>query len=160
MLAPGDRLDLGFELTVVQDGSSRTVRFGELITRPTVISVYMRNGTGTCDRQTDALLRVAPELGQAGFNLIAVSRDTATSHVRYGARKAIPYLLASDPGDLFARAAGAIVEKSMYGKKYLGPARCAFVLAPGGNILAGLAKVDAATHDQQLRELIGSLRRA
>lgn len=80
----------------------------------------MKNNTGSCDKQNDSLAAHAAEFAEAGFSLVAVSRDTPGSHLKYAAKKKITYTLASDPGDLFAQAADAVVEKSMYGKNTLG----------------------------------------
>jgi peroxiredoxin Q/BCP len=95
---------------------------------------------------------------KAGYDLIAISRDTPGSHLKYAVKKKITYTLASDPTDLFAQAADAVVEKSMYGKKYFGPARAAFVLAPDGTVLAVAEKVDTADHAAQLKALIAGLK--
>ena len=92
-----------------------------------------------------------------GYNLVALSRDTSGSHLKYAVKKKISYVLASDPGDLFAQAADSIVEKSMYGKTYQGPARAAFVLDQDGTVLAVAEKVDTADHAAQLRALIAGL---
>ena len=158
VITPGEKLDLGFKIGVVRDGVAAEVPFGELLTRPTVVSVYMKNNTPSCDRQNDALIAVAGELDRAGFNLVALSRDTCRSHVRYAAAKGIGYTLASDPEDRFARAAGSLIEKSMYGRAFIGPARAAFVFDRDGTVLAVAEKVDPAEHGAQLKELIKPLR--
>ncbi len=157
VITPGEKLDLGFHVGVVRDGVAAAVAFAELLTRRTIVSVYMKNNTPSCDRQNDALIAVAAELDRAGFNLIALSRDTCRAHVRYAAAKGIGYILASDPEDRFARAAGSLVEKSMYGRTFIGPARAAFVLARDGTVLAVAGKVDTAEHAAQLKELIKPL---
>jgi len=94
----------------------------------------------------------------AGYDLIAISRDTPGSHLKYAAKKKIAYPLVSDPGDLFAHAADAVVEKSMYGRKFFGPARAAFVLAPDGTVLAVVEKIDPADHAARLKALLAALR--
>src|SRR5581483_7289093 len=101
MISPGQRIDPSFTLQVVEDGQIRVVKFQELLTRPTIVSVYMRNNTPSCDRQNENLGQVASELERAGYNLVAISRDTAGSHQRYAAAKNIHYILASDPDDCF-----------------------------------------------------------
>ena len=83
----------------------------------------MRNNTGSCDKQNTSLVAHAQELDAAGVNVVAISRDKPAAHEKYAAKLGIPYTLVSDPDDTFAKEADAIVEKSMYGKKYLGPAR-------------------------------------
>ena len=157
MISKGKKLPAKFKLKIVQDGVQREVALADLLTRRTIVSVYMKNNTGSCDKQNDSLAAHAAEFDRAGYNLIALSRDTVGSHVKYAAKKKIPYVLASDPGDLFAQAAESIVEKSMYGKTYHGPARAAFVLAKDGTVLAVAEKVDTADHAAQLRALIAGL---
>ena len=160
MIAPGQKLKTNFKLKVVSNGAVKEVAFADLLTRRTLVSVYMKNNTGSCDKQNDSLAAHAAEFDRAGYNLIAISRDTCGSHLRYAAKKQIPYVLASDPGDLFAQAADSIVEKSMYGKTYFGPARAAFVVDTDGTVLAVAEKVDTADHAAQLRGLIQALPRA
>ncbi|MDP3070535.1 MAG: redoxin domain-containing protein [Opitutaceae bacterium] len=157
MISPGQRLDINFKLKVVRAGVPEEVAFVDLLTRPTIVSVYMKNNTGSCDKQNDSLAAHAAEFDRAGFNLIAISRDTCGSHVKYAAKKKIAYVLASDPDDLFSQAADAVVEKSMYGRTFQGPARAAYVLDRDGTVLAVAGKVDPADHAAQLRELIKSL---
>jgi peroxiredoxin Q/BCP len=157
MVAPGEKIDTRFRLKVVQGGEVKDVEFRELLTRPTIVSVYMKNKTPTCDRQNDSLVACAAELDRAGYNLVAISRDTCGSHGRYAAAKNISYTLASDPEDRFARATHSVVEKSMYGRTFTGPARAAYVIDRDGTVLGRIEKIDAAKHADQLRELIKSL---
>ena len=157
MISKGKKLRAKFKLTIVQDGAVREVVFADLLTRRTIVSVYMKNNTGSCDKQNDSLAAHAAEFDRAGYNLVALSRDTSGSHLKYAVKKKIPYVLASDPGDLFAQAADSIVEKSMYGKTYQGPARAAVVLDQDGTVLAVAEKVDTADHAAQLRALIAGL---
>jgi len=158
MIKPGARLPLDFRLKVVQGDAVKEISFRELLTRPTIVSVYMRNNTGGCDKQNDSLVKQAAVFDKGGFNLVAVSRDTAASHLKYAAKKGITYVLASDPGDLFAQATDSVIEKSMYGRKFKGPARAAYVIDRDGTVLAVVEKVDTAAHAAQLQAVIAALR--
>ena len=158
MITLGKKLKTNFKLKVVAQGVESEVAFKDLLKRRTIVSVYMKNNTGSCDKQNDSLAAHAAEFTKAGYDLIAISRDTPGSHLKYAVKKKITYTLASDPTDLFAQAADAVVEKSMYGKKYFGPARAAFVLAPDGTVLAVAEKVDTADHTAQLKALIAGLK--
>ena len=151
-------MDTRFQLKVFRNGREQAVSFADLLTRRTIVSVYMRNNTPGCDRQNDSLAAHAAEFDRAGCNLVALSRDTCGSHAKYAAKKKITYTLASDPDDLFAKAAGSLVEKSMYGRKFTGPARAAYVLARDGTVLAVAEKVDTADHAGQLRALLATLK--
>ena len=157
MIAAGEKLDVGFKLKLVHGGAVKEMEFRDLLTRRTIVSVYMKNNTPTCDRQTASLASHAAEFDRAGFNVVALSRDTCGSHARYADAKEIHYILASDPDDRFARAADSVVAKQMYGRAFTGPARAAFVLDRDGTVLAVAEKIDAANHGVQLRELIKSL---
>ena len=145
-------MDLGFEVKVVRGdgGDQEVVSFGDLISKPTVVSVYMRNNTGSCDKQNDALVADLDQITQRGWQVVALSRDTGGSHQ-------IAYVLVSDPKDLFAQAAEAVVEKKMYGRTYEGPLRSAWLLAPGGKVQAVIEKVEAKAHGEQVLAVIDSL---
>ncbi len=158
MIIPGQRLKADFTLKVVQDRALKEVVFSSLLNRHTIVSVYMKNDTGSCDRQNDALAEVWSEVDRAGLNLVALSRDTAGSHLRYATKRGVRYILASDPKDQFATAADAIVEKQMYGRKFFGPARSAYLLAPDGTVESVIEKVDTADHAAQLRTLLATRR--
>lgn len=157
MIQPGQKLPANFKLKVVRDGAETEVAFKDLLTKPTIVSVYMKNNTGSCDKQNDSLAEHAAEFAKRGYNLVALSRDTCGSHLKYAVKKKITYTLASDPDDLFAKAADAIVEKSMYGKTYEGPARAAFVIGKNGVVLAVAEKVDTKDHAAQLHALLDTL---
>lgn len=157
MISPGAKLDLNFPVRTVRDGVTSEVAFRDLLVRRTLVSVYMKNNTPSCDRQAASLAAHAGEFDRLGFDVIAVSRDTCGSHKRYAAAKEIPFTLVSDPEDRFARAADSLVQKSMYGRQFVGPARAAFLLERDGTVLAVAEKVDTADHAAQLHALIKSL---
>jgi thioredoxin-dependent peroxiredoxin len=157
MIAAGQKLPTDFRLNVCDHGVKRPVTFAELLTRRTIVSVYMRNNTPSCDCQNEELAAHADEFDRNGYNVVALSRDTCGSHGRYAAAKNIRYVLASDPDDHFAQAADAIVEKSMYGRKFKGPARAAFILERDGTVLAVIEKVEPKRHAAQLRDAIATL---
>ena len=157
MVSPGQKIDVSFRLKVFRDGVAKEVEFAELLTRPTIVSVYMKNNTPSCDRQTSSLAAHAAEFDHAGFNVVGLSRNTCGSHARYAGAKKIGFTLASDPDDHFARAADSLVTKSMYGRSFVGPARAAFVVDRDGTILGVVPKVDAEDHATQLKQLIKTL---
>lgn len=118
----------------------------------------MKDRTPTCDRQLEALLRIWPELERDHCNLLAISRDRLPVQKRAAAALSVPFTLVADPEDAFARAAGTLIEKSMYGRKYLGPARVVLVVDPDGTVRAS-EKVDTADHGAQVLRLMAALRK-
>lgn len=157
MISPGEKIDTTFNLSVVRNGEEKEVRFDELLDRPAIVSVYMRNNTSGCDRQNQSLAEHAEWFGEQGYNLIALSKDTCSSHQKYADKMGISYTLASDPDFAFAKATDSIVEKKMYGKTYDAPSRSAFVIDTDGTVKAVIEKVDTKAHAEELKELIRSL---
>ena len=142
---------------MVQGGEEKEVSFSDLLDKKTIVSVYMKNNTGSCDRQTASLAEHSGWFTEKGFNLIAISKDTCGSHKRYADKQGINYTLASDPEYKFSEATDSIVEKKMYGKTYTGPSRSAFVIDTDGTILAVIEKIDTKAHADELKTLVDSL---
>ena len=157
MISPGKKVDLSLRLQVVRNGTKEETTLKQLLQRRTIVSVYRKNNTGSCDRQNESLVADAPTLAALGYDVIALSRDTCGSHLKYAAKKGVSYPLVSDPNDSFAKAVDSLVEKSMYGKTSTGPARAAFVLEKDGTVLAVVEKVDTSDHGAQLKAVVGSL---
>ena len=149
MIETGKKIDTNFKLKVVQDGEEKEVSFSELLDRKTIVSVYMKNNTSSCDRQTLSLAENADWFDKKGFNVIAMSKDGCRSHKNYAKKQGINYTLASDPDYLFAEATDSIVDKA--------PSRSAFVIDSDGTILASVEKVDTKAHAEELKALIESL---
>lgn len=157
MISPGARLALDFPVKIVRGRAIEEVRFRDLLTRRTFVSVHLKNKTPSCDRQTASLAAHADEFERAGYNLVAISRDTSGSHLRRAAVLGRNFTLVSDPDDQFARATASLIEKSMYGRTFIGPQRAAYLLDRDGTVLAVVEKVDTADHASQLRALLKPL---
>lgn len=158
MIATGTKVDTSIRFKALHNGEVTELSLADLLTRRTVVSVYMRNNTSSCDKQNTSLVTAADALSKAGYNLVAVSRDTCNSHLKYAEKMGINYTLVSDPKDVFSNAVDGIVQKSMYGKKYMGPARAAYVFETDGTLLAAIEKVDSPRHGDELLELIKGLK--
>ncbi|MBO6794804.1 MAG: redoxin domain-containing protein [Balneolaceae bacterium] len=158
MIETGTTMNTDFTLDVVHGEEEKTMKFSEILDRPTVVSVYMKNNTSSCDKQNVSLAEHAAWFDKAGYNLLTISKDTCGSHKRYIAKHDISYKIASDPDFKFASATDSIVEKKMYGKTFTGPSRSAFVIDTDGTILAVIEKINPKAHAEELKELIGSLK--
>jgi len=157
MIETGKKIDTDFSLDIVKNGEEQTITFEELLDRPTIVSVYMRNNTSGCDKQNQSLAEHADWFDRKGYNLVAVSKDTCGSHKNYAEKLGINYVLASDPEYRFAEATDSIVEKKMYGNTYEAPTRSAYVIDTDGTVLAIIEKVNTKDHAQELKELIENL---
>jgi thioredoxin-dependent peroxiredoxin len=160
MIEKGKKIDTTFQIEVVQGGEQKEVIFSELLDRPAIISVYMRNNTSGCDKQNRSLADHASWFDEKGYNLIALSKDTCGSHKNYAEKLDINYILASDPDFKFAKATDSIVEKKMYGKTFDAPSRSAFVIDKEGTVLGIIEKINTKAHAEELKELIEEIEQA
>jgi peroxiredoxin Q/BCP len=154
MVSKGDKIASDFQLKVVQDGEEKEVQFGDLLSHPTVVTVYMKNNTRSCDLQNVSLVAVADELAKKGIQVISLSKDGCKSHKNYATKHGIPYILASDPDHEFAQATDSLVEKKMYGKVFHGPSRSAFFIDTDGTVLGIIEKVTPASHGEEILALV------
>lgn len=157
MISTGEKIDTNFTLEVVENGEVSEKSFSELLDRPTIVSVYMRNNTGGCDKQNRSLAEHASWFDEKGYNLVAVSKDTCGSHKNYAEKLGINYTLASDPDFKFAEATDSVVEKKMYGNTFNSPTRSAYVIDTDGTVLGIIEKINTKAHAEELKELIESL---
>ncbi|QXD32351.1 MAG: peroxiredoxin [Verrucomicrobia bacterium TMED71] len=157
MRSTGDQLELGFDVNVAERESKQTLIMSDLIVRPTVISVFMRNNTGSCDRQMISLAREWDKIRSMGFDVLGLSKDSVGSHMKYQAKHSIGFSLVSDPEHQFAKAAGSLVEKKMYGKAFWGPTRSAYVLDENAALLEICVKVNPDRHGEQILELLKAI---
>ncbi len=154
MIKPGSSPDLSFTVNAVINSEKKQVVFKELLTGPAVVTVYMKNNTSVCDVQNQSLAAHEDAFAKKGYRIISVGKDTCASHIKYAQKLGITYILVSDPDMLFAQATDSLVEKSMYGKKYMGPTRSAFVFNANGTVTGIIEKVDAENHAAELLALI------
>lgn len=154
MIQPGQKIDTSFTLEILEDGTTKTVAFSELLDKPVIVSVYFKNNTSGCDLQNKSLSEKVSDIAEKGYKLIALSKDSCGSHKKYAEKFGINYILASDPDHHFAKAADSMVEKKMYGKVYLSPSRSAYVIDTDGTVKAVIESIDTANHAEELLETI------
>lgn len=157
MIETGQQIDTDFSLDVVRDGEEETVSFNELLDRPTIVSVYMRNNTSGCDRQNESLAEHADEFDKRGYNLLAISKDSCGSHKNYAKKMNISYTLASDPEYTFAEATDSVVEKKMFGNTFDAPTRSAYIIDTDGTVVGIIKKVDTKNHASELHDLLDEI---
>lgn len=157
MIAIGESIDLAKEFSYAIGGAKSKGPLSQLFGRRTIVSVYMKNNTSACDNQMLELAREADSLAGLGWTLIGLSKDPVGSHLKFAAAKGISFALVSDPDKDFAQMTDSLVEKSMYGKKYLAPARAAYLFDEKGTLLELVPEVDAKNHAAQIREALGRL---
>jgi peroxiredoxin Q/BCP len=150
-LQPGDPAP-DFTSTAVggKYGDGAIVRLKELRGRRVVLYFYPKDDTPGCTTQACGLRDAWSEFAGAA-EIFGVSIDAEKSHQKFIEKYQLPFPLLSDPDKKIVSAYGVWVEKSMYGKKYLGTERTTFVIDAEGRIAAILPKVKPAEHVSQLQ---------
>jgi peroxiredoxin Q/BCP len=126
--------------------AGEAVRLSSLGGRPVVVYFYPRDDTPGCTRQACGIRDAWAEFEKAGAAVLGISPDTAASHERFRAKHGLPFTLLADPDHRVAELYGVWVEKSMYGRKYMGIERSTFVIGPDGRVARVMRKVKPAKH--------------
>lgn len=134
------------------DGS--VVSLDDLRGGRTVLYFYPKDDTSGCTTQACELQEQLPEFDARGARVIGVSPDDGASHRRFRDKHGLGFTLLSDPGHAAAEAYGVWVEKSMYGRRYMGIERSTFVIGPDGTLEEALYKVRPKGHAGSLLELL------
>lgn len=131
---------------VDSDGNNFAIPSGKKI----VLYFYPKDNTPGCTAQACNLNENLDALQAKGFQVVGVSIDTNASHTKFKAKYNLAFPLLSDPEHQLAEAFGVWVEKSMYGKQYMGVARTTFIIDENGIIIDIIEKVDTKNHSSQI----------
>lgn len=135
-----------------QDG--REVRLSDYPERRVVLYFYPKDNTSGCTAEACSLRDGYAELRKAGYEIIGVSRDSAKSHQGFREKYQLPFLLIADTDVRLNELFGTWIEKSMYGRKYMGTERTTFVISASGkieHIIRG-KEVNTKEHARQILE--------
>ena len=121
--------------------------------KPLVVFFYPKDDTPGCTSENKDFSALAPEFAKAGVALLGVSKDSPAKHARFAAKHGLTVPLASDAesGGL-SDALGIWVEKSLYGRTYMGMERTTYLIGPDGKIARVWRKVKVKDHAAQVLE--------
>jgi peroxiredoxin Q/BCP len=130
-----------------QDG--RSVSKADLLGARTVIYFYPKDDTPGCTQEACEFRDALPAF--EGARVIGVSPDAPKSHRKFADKFGLPFTLLADTDHALAEACGVWVEKSMYGKTYMGVERTTFLLDAEGKVEEVWRKVKPAGHAEAVR---------
>jgi peroxiredoxin Q/BCP len=134
-------------------GAGKDVALSELRGSRVVLYFYPKDDTPGCTVQACALRDAWTDLEGRG-EIFGVSVDPPKSHEKFINKYQLPFPLLADVDHKIVEAYGVWVEKSMYGKKYMGAERSTFVIGPDGRIAAVFRKVKPEEHVDILRNAL------
>lgn len=139
------------------DQEGKEVRLSDYPSKRVALYFYPKDNTSGCTAQACSLRDSYADLRARGVEIIGVSRDSAKSHKRFIEQHSLPFRLIVDEDTKLNELFGVWVEKSMYGRKYMGTERSTFIISAEGvveHILRG-KEVKTATHSEQILALLG-----
>jgi len=118
--------------------------------KPLVLYFYPKDDPSGCTREAQDFTALAPEFAKAGVKVVGVSRDPMKSHEKFIGKYSLAVPLVSDEDGSISNAFGTWVQKSMYGRKYMGMERATYLIGPDGRILREWRKVKVPNHAQEV----------
>ena len=142
-------------LFTAKNQNGETVSLTDYKGKKVILYFYPKDNTPGCTAEACDFRDNYQSLAREGFEVIGVSTDDEKSHKKFEAKFDLPFTLIADTDKTIVESYGVWVEKSMYGKSYMGTSRKTFVIDEEGKIITVIDKVDTKAPSKQVLELLG-----
>ena len=147
MINEGDKAP-AINVTASDGGSINLAAPGQ----PLVLYFYPKDDTSGCTREAQDFTALAGDYSKAGVKVVGVSRDPMKSHEKFIGKYGLSVPLVSDEDGRISDAFGTWVQKSMYGRKYMGMERSTFLIGADGRVVKAWRKVKVPGHAEEVLE--------
>jgi thioredoxin-dependent peroxiredoxin len=137
------------DFTLPTDGNG-TVSLSSLKGKSVVLYFYPKDDTSGCTKEAIAFNGLKKQFASANTEIVGLSADSVASHDKFKKKYALDFTLGSDEGKSMLEAYGVWVEKSMYGKKYMGIERTTVLVDKAGKVAAIWNKVKVDGHAEEV----------
>lgn len=134
----------------VKDQDGKEVSLSGLKGKKVILYFYPKDMTPGCTAEACNLRDNYKELLKAGYEILGISTDDEKSHRKFIEKEKLPFRLLADTNKAVHFSYGTWVEKSMYGRTYMGTARITYVIDEKGIITEVIEKVDTKNHANQI----------
>lgn len=148
--------DTAPDFTMPTDGGG-TVTLSGLSGRKVVLYFYPKDDTPGCTKEASGFRDTMPDFSALEAEVIGISKDTVASHDRFKAKHGLNFRLACDADGKVCEDYGVWVEKSMYGRKYMGIERATFLIDGAGVVRRVWRKVTVPGHVEEVLEATRAL---
>ena len=138
----------------LQNEKEEQITLSQFKGRKVVLYFYPKDNTSGCTKEACAFRDAYDQFLEKGAVVIGISNDGVASHRKFKDKYELPFYLLSDPEHEVIEQYEAWVEKSMYGKKYMGTQRSTYVIDEEGTITKVFPKVKPADHAAEVLELL------
>ena len=142
-------------LFTAKNQNGETVSLTDFKGKKVILYFYPKDNTPGCTAEACDFRDNYQSLTSQGFEVIGVSTDDEKSHKKFEAKFDLPFTLIADSDKTIVESYGVWVEKSMYGKSYMGTSRKTFVIDEEGKIITVIDKVDTKAPSKQVLDLLG-----
>ena len=118
--------------------------------RPVVLYFYPKDDTSGCTLEAKNFTALSADYEKAGVKVVGVSRDSMKKHEKFISKYDLAVPLVSDEDGRVSDAFGTWVEKSMYGRKYMGMERATYLIGADGRVLRAWRKVKVSKHAEEV----------
>ena len=139
-------------------GEAGPIRLADFAGKTLVLYFYPKDDTTGCTKEAQDFTALASEFAKAGAAVLGVSKDSVKSHGKFVEKYSLEIPLGSDPEGKVVEGYGSWVEKSMYGRKYMGIDRSTFLIDGSGVIRRIWRKVKVPGHAQEVLKAAQSLK--
>ena len=137
-----------------------TIQSLATLARPLVVYFYPKDDTAGCTREALDFSALGDAFAAAGVTVVGISKDGPEAHAKFTAKHQLSVMLASDVEGAACEAFGVWVEKSLYGRKYMGIERATFLFDDAGRLVRAWPKVRVAGHAEAVLTAARSLSEA
>jgi len=141
----------------LQASGGREVSLAGMKGKPFILYFYPKADTPGCTKEACGFQEALPAFGKIGLEVIGVSPDKLPPIEKFAAKYSLTFPLASDPEQKVATAYGVWVEKSMYGRKYMGIERSTFLIGGDGKVVKAWRGVKVPGHVEAVAEAAQAL---
>lgn len=145
-IAEGDKAPA---FTLPTDGGGKA-SLKDFAGAPLVLYFYPKDDTSGCTREATDFSAAAAKFKKLGIPVVGVSKDSVAAHDRFKTKHKLSVVLGSDPDGKVIESYGSWVEKSMYGRKYMGIDRSTFLIDGKGKIVRIWRKVKVPGHVEEV----------
>ena len=144
------------DFTAATDGGKK-LKLSELRGKPVVLYFYPKDDTTGCTAQACGFRDSLPDFGKLKTQVIGVSKDSVDKHDKFKKKYSLNFPLVSDEDGKICEKYGTWIEKSLYGRKYMGIDRATFLIDKDGVVRKILHKVKVAGHVDEVQAALKAL---
>ena len=139
------------------DQTGEEVTLSDLRGQPVVVYFYPKAGTSGCTTQACGIRDRSDEYAAAGARVLGLSPDPVKAIEKFAAAESLDFTLLADEDHSVAERYGTWVEKSMYGRTYMGVSRSTFIVDSEGRLATVMPKVSPKQHDDKVLKALAEL---